>query len=134
MKSKALYADLTHKIQVREATNTPSTSGGMETTYNVKTTVWGRIRPLGAAQQIGIFIREVQISISPTHTIRMRVNKELGVTRESLSGNMYLYSEDMPGKGRSFRILSIIDKDDRGIELTAVVREMGIQYGKDDLL
>lgn len=138
MKSKALYADLNERIQVREVINTPSSSGGMETTYNVKTTVWGRVRPLSVNQQInqqiGNFIGDSQVNNQPTHVMRLRVNTELEVTRTGLQGNMYLYIEDKETKGRSFRILAVVDKDDRGIELNILVREMGIQYGTDDLL
>ena len=133
IRSKPLYADLTHRIQVREALNTPTSSGNITTEYNIKARIWGRVRPLPMSYQIGIFVRDVQIEMKPTHTIRMRVNTELGVTRTGLQGNMYLYVEDKNEKGRSFRILSVLDKDDRRIELNVLVRELGIQYGTDNL-
>ena len=133
-KAKSLHSELTRRIEIREVTNTPGTTGGMETTYNVKTTVWGSIKPLSLSTQIGVYVRDVQVTTAPTHVIRMRVNKELEVTRNGLLGNMYLFSEDTDAKGRSFRIISVIDKEDRGIELLIIVREMGIQYGSDDLL
>lgn len=133
-RSKPLYADLTQRIQIREAANTPTSSGGIDTTYTVKTTVWGRVRPLSLSTEVGMFVRDVQVVKKPTHVVHMRVNTELEVTRIGLQGNMYLYVEDKEGKGRSFRILSVIDKDDRGIELEVLVKEMGLQYGTDDLL
>lgn len=133
IKSKPLYADLVDKIQVREAINTPTSTGAITTEYSIKARVWGRIRPLSMTHNIGVFVRDAQINVQPTHTIRLRVNRELGVTRTDLQGNMFLYAEDRNEKGRSFRILSIVDKDDRGIELNVLVREMGVQYGTDEL-
>lgn len=134
MRSKHLYADLTTRIQIREVENTAATAGGMDTTYSVKATVWGSIQPLSVSTQIGFFVRDAQVQQGqPTHVIRMRVNTELGVTREGLQGNMYLFVEDNEGKGRSFRILAPINLGDRGVELLVVVREVGIQYGSDQL-
>ena len=134
MRRKPMYADFTQKIQVRQVTNTPTTAGGMDTTYDVKATVWGKIRPLLMSRQIGIYVREVQVAVKPTHVVHVRVNRELEVTREGLKNSMYFYVEDTEGRGRSFRILSIVDKEDRGIELEVLTREMGIEYGTDELL
>lgn len=134
MKSKPLYADLTQRIEIREASNDPNnTQGVIETTYNVKATVWGAVRPLSVSHQIGAFIRDSQVENQPTHIVRLRVNEELGVTRSGLQGNMYLFIKDTEKKGRSFCVLSSIDKGDRGVELAVIVREMGIQFGTDQL-
>lgn len=134
MRTKALYTDLTERIEIREVSNDPSISGLIETTYTIKATVWGAIKPLPFSFQLGSFIRDAQTENTPTHVVRMRVNKELGVTRSGLQGNMFLFVKDTEKGGRSFRILSPIDKEDRGIELTVIVKELGIQYGQDQLL
>lgn len=133
MKTKALYVDLTQRVQVREAINTPTSIGGITTEYNVKARVWGRVKQLSMSHNIGAYIRDAQIAAQPTHIIRLRVNKELNVTRPGLQGNMYLFVEDSEEKGRSFRILSVLDKDDRRIELNVLVKEMGVHYGTDKL-
>lgn len=130
---KPPYADLVSRIQVREVVNDPQSSGGMDTTYTVKATVWGSVKPLSMTSQIGFYVRDVQVKGQPTHVIRLRVNKELGVTRKDLQGNMYLYIEDKTGEGRSFRILCPVDKDDRGSEMAVLVREIGLQFGTDGL-
>lgn len=129
----ALYTELSQRIQVREAIDGLTAVGAMQTSYLVKATVWGRVKPLSMNSNIGRFIRDAQTGNEPTHIIRMRVNSELGVTRAGLQGNMYLYVADDDNIGRSFRILSPIDKDDRGFVLDVLVREMGVQYGSDGL-
>ncbi len=130
---RQLFSDLRQRIQVREAVNTPGDTGGMDSTYNPLATVWGQVRPLPISAAVGAYIRDAQIDTQPTHIIRMRVNKELGVTRPGLQANMYLYVEDTPGEGRSFRILTAVDKDDRGLVIDVLVREMGKQNGDDQL-
>jgi len=129
----ALYAELVQRVELREADDDLISSGAMQTTYTVKATVWGRVKPLSMANNIGRFMRDSQTDNIPTHIIRLRVNQELGVTRSGLQGNMYLYVADDDDTGRSFRILSPVDKDDRGNVLDVLVREMGVQYGADGL-
>jgi len=129
----SMFADLKQRIQVREVTNTPGDGGGVDTTYAVKATVWGRVKNLPMSYSIGAYIRDAQVDKQPTHIITMRVNKDLGVTRPGLQGNMYLYVEDEPGSGRSFRIMSPMDKNDRGLTLDVLVREEGVQESEDGL-
>ena len=134
MKQRPLFADLTKRIQLREVENVAVASGGVETSYTVRATVWGAIKPLPTAIYLGFYVREVLVQNQPTHTIRLRINTELGITRQGLQGNMFLYSEDGPGsKGRSFRILSSIDRQDRGLEVEILAQEIEIQYGRDRL-
>ena len=135
MKNKPLYASLTKRIEIREVSNVPDVVKGLiETTYIIKSTVWGSVNPLSTKHASSVFIRDMQVENVPTHIIKIRVNKKRGVTRQGLQGNMYLYVKDNDKEGRSFRILCPIDEQDRGIELNILAKEMGLQFGTDVLI
>lgn len=132
-----LMTKLNKRMEIREATQTPNDKGGMDQLYDIKTTVWGGIKPISFRTGRASYVREQQIGGTPTHTITMRKNPSLGVTfledTPYLRSDYYIFMSTGAERGRLFRIDNVTDKDEKGEYVVIEVIEIESQTGMENI-
>lgn len=128
---RALFRDLWHRCQVRKAVQTPNATGGINTTFEIVSTIWCNLIPLD--MKSGIYMRDVQTGEMPTHKIIMRNSPALQVTRYHLKSNCYLHIQEGDSKGREFKIMSVTEIDERSNYLEIMAMERRTVFGTDGL-
>lgn len=122
-----LASDLTERIQIRQAVDTPNDDGGYDRSYTTLLTVWSGIKSLSFKSR---YFRGEQVEYTATHEFKIRriAIATLGTTFSSGFGSDFDSIKDLNPlksdyfifvqrgstiKGRLFRIHEVIDKDER---------------------
>lgn len=100
--------DLRHSIELQSFTSTPNGMGGFSQTWSTAATVRAAIWPTSATEQK----RAAAPTMVATHTIRIRHYSGLLASWRIRFGTRY------------FSIVSIIDKDEKHVQVDLLCREV----------
>ena len=98
---------LSHRVVVESAAGSADGAGGETVAWDTLATVWARIEPAAAAEQIVAG----HLSGAVTHLITMRY-------REDIAGGMRIVY-----RGRIFRLLAVFDPDETRRTIVAKAEE-----------
>lgn len=92
-----LAGKLNKEIQIRQAVQTPNTSGGFDRSYELLLSVWAGIRPIELVTGRPGYIRHVQTETGTTHEfiIRKVAIEELGKSFGDGFGNSFNSIDDI---------------------------------------
>jgi SPP1 family predicted phage head-tail adaptor len=101
--------DLRHRITIQSLAETKNELAETETSPVKVMTVWASVEPLSGRE---LFLVQ-QYSSETTHRVRIRFQKSLNLTTR----------HQISFKGRLFNIISVINKEERNVELEILCKE-----------
>lgn len=96
-----------HPVQIHTPTETRSSSGESIPTYARAEDIWASVEPLRGQE---LFLAQ-QVDAATTIRVRMRYTSTLAMTSRIVH------------EGRNLEVLSILNKDDRNVDLEVMCRE-----------